>query len=67
MSNISFLFATIVANVYGYSPHFCYIVKSIPKVPASVQSALRNKVFFTIFISLAISFHTNMFFLAVQT
>jgi len=28
------------------SPHFCYLVKSIPTVPTSVQSALRNQVFF---------------------
>jgi len=46
MSHISYLFDTTVANEHGHLHHFWYIVMSIPTAPTSVQSALRNQVFY---------------------
>jgi len=42
MSNISFMFATIVANEYGYSPHFSYIVKNSVFQPFEVHGTLKD-------------------------
>jgi len=65
MSANFFSFATIVVNEYGYSPHFCNIVKSIPTVPTSVQSEKSS--FLQLSWAISFSHYIICFFLAEQT